>query len=169
LAGRTGSSSQPVTGANETARESWRGISLRQILLMLVLVGNVGLVAELLLLGHTESFNQWIPLIVLVLGTVSTLVVMFRPGYRAIRLFQWVMASFLMAGMLGLYLHYRGNVEFALERYPDARGFELMWKALRGATPTLAPGALAQLGFLGLVYTFKHPMLSDRAIRDTDV
>lgn len=158
-----------MTGENETARDSWRGISLRQTLLILVLVGNVGLVAELLLLGHTESFNQWIPLIVLVIGIVSALVVMFRPGYRAIRLFQWVMASFLMAGILGLYLHYRGNVEFALERYPDASGFELMWKALRGATPTLAPGALAQLGLLGLVYTFKHPMLSDRAIGDTDV
>ena len=158
-----------MTGTNETARETWRGVSLRQILLLLVLVGNGGLVAELLLLGHTESFNQWIPLIVLVIGTVSTLVVMFRPGYRAIRLFQWAMASFLMAGMLGLYLHYRGNVEFALERYPDASGFDLMWKALRGATPTLAPGALAQLGLLGLVYTFKHPMLSERGIGDTEV
>ena len=158
-----------MTDASETGSELRRGISLRQILLMLVLVGNAGLVAELLLLGHTESFNQWIPLIVLAIGTVSTLVVMFRPGYRAIRLFQWIMASFLMVGVLGLYLHYQGNVEFALERYPDARGFELMWKALRGATPTLAPGALAQLGLLGLVYTFKHPVLSDRAITDAEV
>jgi hypothetical protein len=158
-----------VTAAGESGRESWRRISLRQILLLLVFFGNVGLIAELLLLGHTESFNQWIPLIVLVIGTVSTLVVMFRPGYRAIRLFQWVMASFLMAGMLGLYLHYRGNVEFALERYPDASGFDLVWKALRGATPTLAPGALAQLGLLGLVYTFKHPMMSERGIGDNEV
>lgn len=158
-----------MTAANESVGVWWRRISLRQSLLLLVLVGNAGLVAELLLLGHTDSFNQWIPLIVLVLGTVSTLVVLFRPGYRAIRLFQWVMASFLMAGVLGLYLHYRGNVEFALERYPDATGLSLMWKALRGATPTLAPGALAQLGLMGLIYTYKHPMLSDRAGDDTEV
>ena len=157
-----------MTVANESARESWRSVSLRQILLLLVLVGNAGLIAELLLLGHTESFNQWIPLIALVVGTVSTLVVLFRPGYRAIRLFQWVMASFLMAGMLGLYLHYRGNVEFALERYPDASGLDLMWKALRGATPTLAPGALAQLGLVGLVYTYRHPTLSGRVGGDTE-
>ena len=157
-----------MTVANESAGESWRKLSLRQILLLLVLVGNAGLIAELLLLGHTESFNQWIPLIALVVGTVSTLVVMFRPGYRAIRLFQWVMASFLMAGMLGLYLHYRGNVEFALERYPDASGLDLMWKALRGATPTLAPGALAQIGLVGLVYSYRHPMLSDRASGHTE-
>lgn len=155
--------------ANESVSESWRRISLRQVLLLLVLFGNVGLVAELLLLGHTESFNQWIPLIVLALGAVITLVVMFRPGYRAIRVFQLVMASFLMAGMLGLYLHYRGNVEFALERYPDASGLDLMWKALRGATPTLAPGALAQLGLMGLVYTYKHPALSNLAIGDSEV
>jgi len=154
---------------NEGAGESWRRVSLRQILLLLVLVGNLGLVAELLLLGHTESFNQWIPLIALALGTISTLVVMFRPGYRSIRVFQWVMASFLMAGTLGLYLHYRGNVEFALERYPDASGLDLMWKALRGATPTLAPGALAQLGLLGLVYAYKHPTLSGRAGGDAEV
>jgi len=158
-----------VTATDERFGKSWRGISLRQILLLLVLVGNAGLVAELLLLGHTESFNQWIPLIVLGIGTVSTLVVMFRPGYRAIRVFQLVMASFLIAGMLGLYLHYRGNVEFALERYPEAGGLDLMWKALRGATPTLAPGALAQLGLLGLVYSYKHPILAGRATGDTEL
>jgi hypothetical protein len=150
-------------------RGAWRRISLRQILLLLVLFGIVGLILELLLLGHTDSFNQWIPLIVMIVGLVSTLVVMFRPGYRSIRLFQWVMASFVMAGVLGLYLHFRGNVEFALERYPEMSGLSLVWKALRGATPTLAPGALAQLGLLGLVYTYKHPELSDRGKGDTEV
>lgn len=158
-----------MTAANESGGESWRSNSLRQILLLLVLVGNFGLIAELLLLGHTESFNQWIPLIVLMLGTISSLVVIFRPGHTAIRIFQWIMASFLMAGVVGLYLHYRGNVEFALERYPDASGFDLIWKALRGATPTLAPGALAQLGLLGLVCTFRHPMLGGRSIGGTEV
>jgi FtsH-binding integral membrane protein len=143
-------------------------ISLRQILLLLVLVGIVGLIAELLLLGHTDSFNQWIPLIVMIVGLVSTLVVMFRPGNRSIRVFQWVMASFVMAGVLGLYLHFRGNVEFALERYPEMSGLSLVWKALRGATPTLAPGALAQLGLLGLVYSYKHPALSDGGKGDTE-
>lgn len=142
---------------------SWRRTSLRQILLLLVLVGIVGLAAELLLLDHTESFNQWIPLIVLGLGLVSALIVMLRPGHRSIRVFQWIMASFVIAGLLGLYLHYRGNVEFALERYPEIRGLGLVWKALRGATPTLAPGALAQLGLLGLAYTYRHPALAARS------
>jgi hypothetical protein len=157
-----------LTPAGEDSEASWRETSLRQILLLLVLVGVAGLIAELLLLGHTESFNQWIPLIVLIVGTFSTLAVMFRPGYRSIRLFQWVMASFVMAGILGLYLHYRGNVEFALERYPDAGGLSLVWKALRGATPTLAPGALAQIGLVGLIYTYRHPALGDEAAGESE-
>jgi len=157
-----------LTAAGEDSEASWRETSLRQILLLLVLIGIAGLLAELLLLGHTESFNQWIPLIVLMVGTFSALAVMFRPGYRSIRLFQWVMASFVMAGILGLYLHYRGNVEFALERYPDAAGLSLVWKALRGATPTLAPGALAQVGLVGLIYTYRHPALSDEVAGETE-
>ena len=67
------------------------------------------------------------------------------------------MAAFLGAGLLGVYLHFAGNVEFAIERTPELRGFALVWKALRGATPALAPGALAQLGLLGLIYTYTHP------------
>jgi hypothetical protein len=151
-----------VTGDPGSAEQSSLRMPLRQILLVLVLVGIGGLATELLLLGHTESFNQWIPLIVLALGLVSTMTVMARPGRRSIRMFQWIMASFVIAGILGLYLHYRGNVEFALERYPEMGGLGLVWKALRGATPTLAPGALAQLGLLGLAYAYSHPALSER-------
>ena len=28
-----------------------------------------------------------------------------------------------------------------------------------GATPTLAPGAMVELGLLGLAYTYRHPAL----------
>ncbi len=143
-----------------SSENSWRRPSIRRILLLLVLIGIVGLVAELLLLEHTESFNQWIPLIVLMIGLVSSLLVMFRPNHGSIRFFRWIMASFVIAGILGLYLHYRGNVEFALERNPELNGLGLVWKALRGATPTLAPGALAQLGLLGLAFTYRHPALN---------
>ena len=37
----------------------------------------------------------------------------------------------------------------------------LLWQAIRGKTPPLlAPGALMQLGLVGLAYTYKHPALS---------
>jgi hypothetical protein len=70
------------------------------------------------------------------------------------------MLAFLVVGALGVYLHVSGNVEFALERDPSLTGTGLLWKALRGATPALAPGALAQIGLLGLLYTYRHPALA---------
>ncbi len=140
--------------------------SLRQLLLALVLLGIVGLEVELALLKHAESLTQWIPHVTLIVGLLSTLAVYVRPGASTLRTFQVVMLIFVVVGALGLYLHYRGNVEFALERNPSLSGASLIWKALRGATPALAPGALAQLGLLGLLYSYRHPALAGGSAHD---
>lgn len=133
---------------------------LRQLLLALVFIGIVGLEVELALLRHAESFTQWIPHVALIIGLLCTLIVFFRPGPATLRVFQAVMASFVVVGAFGLYLHYQGNVDFALERDPSLSGAKLIWKALRGATPALAPAALSQLGLLGLLYVYRHPALA---------
>jgi hypothetical protein len=70
-----------------------------------------------------------------------------------------MMIVFVVAGALGLVLHFKGNMEWALERQPELSGMTLVWKSLTGATPALAPGALAQLGLLGLVWSYRHPAL----------
>jgi hypothetical protein len=119
----------------------------------------VGLQIELALLRHAESFSQLIPHVTLAIGLIVTAAVYLRPGRRSLRIFQGVMVLFLVIGLIGVILHFRGNVEFVLERYPTLGGTKLIWKALRGATPALAPGALAQLGLLGLLYTYGHPAL----------
>lgn len=134
--------------------------TLRQLLLALVLIGNVGLEIELALLRHAESFSQWIPHVTLLIGLLSIIAVYVRPNRETLRAFQAVMSIFLVIGALGIILHFRGNVEFARERYPTLGGTMLIWKALRGATPALAPGALAQLGLLGLIFTYRHPLLA---------
>lgn len=134
--------------------------SLRQLLLALVFIGIVGLEVELALLRHAESLTQWIPHVTLMVGLLSTAAVYFRPGAPTLRAFQVVMLIFLVVGALGVYLHFRGNIEFALERDPSLAGAKLIWKALRGATPALAPGALAQVGLLGLLYSYRHPALA---------
>lgn len=134
-------------------------LSLRQLVLALVFIGIVGLETELALLRHAESFSQWIPHVVLIIGLISTVIVALRPVTTTLRVFQAVMVVFVVVGLLGLYFHYRGNVEFALERDPSLSGLRLLWKALRGASPALAPGALSQLGLLGLLYTYGHPAL----------
>jgi hypothetical protein len=132
---------------------------MRSILLALVHLGIVGLLVELFLLEHTESATQWIPVVALLLGLAVAVAVAIRPTPRRLAVFRAMMAIFVVAGALGLVLHFRGNLEFELENDPSLRGMALVWEALRGATPTLAPGALFQLGLLGLAYTFRHPAL----------
>lgn len=142
--------------------------SLRQLLLALVLIGIVGLEVELALLRHAESVTQWIPHVALLIGLIATAAVYFRPAPATLRAFQAIMAGFLVVGALGVYLHLQGNVEFALERDPSLTAAGLIWKALRGATPALAPGALAQLGLLGLLYSHKHPVFGGRSTSVAD-
>jgi len=132
---------------------------LRRILLAIVAVGAAGLEVELLLLEHFESPWQWAPLVLLGAVLAGTAALAARPGRGTIRAFQWLMVLCLAFGVLGVYLHYRGNVEFELEETPTRRGLALFWEAIRGATPALAPGALAQLGLVGLASLFRHPML----------
>ena len=133
---------------------------MRRLVLLVVQVGAVGLLAELLLIEHFEDPWQFAPLALLVLVLVASVPAAVAPRRAVLRAFQALMALCLAAGALGVWLHYRGNVEFASEQDPALRGARLFWEAVRGATPALAPGALAQLGLLGLIYTFHHPALA---------
>jgi hypothetical protein len=133
--------------------------TIRRIVLALVLLGIVGLVPELVLLKHTESVTQFIPFVVLGIGLASSVLVWFRPTRRGLRVFQSVMLLFIVVGLVGLYLHFRGNVEFEQEQDPSLHGAALLWQALWGGIPTLAPGAMTQLGLLGLVFAYRHPLL----------
>lgn len=135
------------------------GGGLRRLLVAVVLVGIVGLAAELVLLEHVESVWQWVPLVALALGFVAGAALLARPAGATVRAFQGAMALFAVAGAIGLYLHYAGNVEFEREMDAELRGFALVWEALRGATPALAPGSLAHLGLIGLAITYRHPAL----------
>lgn len=131
--------------------------SLRQLLLGVIVIGIVGLEVELAFLRHADSVEQWIPHVTLFVGLLTTAAIYFRPGPRTLRAFQAMMIIFIAIGGLGVFYHLKGNVEFALERDPSLSGVRLLWKALRGASPALAPGALAQLGLLGLLYGYKQP------------
>lgn len=132
--------------------------AMRRLLLALVGIGAAGLEVELLLLEHFESVLQWIPLVLLGVVLIAAMLVWRRPSPATVRFFQTVMGLCVTAGVVGVFLHYRGNVEFELEREP-LHGVKLFWEAIRGATPALAPGAMAQLGLLGLVYSYRHPAL----------
>ena len=132
---------------------------MRAPLLGLVLIGILGLVAELLLMEHYDSRTQIIPLGVLGLGLLAWIALIWLPTRTTIRVFQAAMGTFVLAGLVGLWLHYQGNASFELEIAPSRRGLSLIWMALRGAVPTLAPGALVQLVLLGLLCGHRHPAL----------
>jgi uncharacterized membrane protein len=136
---------------------------VRRILLALVVLGILGLTVELLLLEHTESATQLIPLFVLAVGLGISAKLAIRTTRRSLRFFRLVMLSFIVAGLLGLYLHLEGNIGFERETDPSARGLGLFWRALRGGVPLLAPAAMAQLGLLGLAFAYRHPVLRDGA------
>jgi hypothetical protein len=147
---------QRLSAAAVASGDRGRFVFARRVLLALVLLGTVGLIAELLLMEHFDEWTQNIPFVVLGLGLVSTGWVAVRPTPGGVRIFQALMGAFILAGLTGLWLHYRGNEAFELEIAPATSGGELIWKALRGAVPTLAPGALVQLGLLGLVWSLGY-------------
>jgi len=73
---------------------------------------------------------------------------------------QTTMALFLVAGLTGVFLHYQANVEFQVETNPSLSGWALFVKAIQAKVPpALAPGLMAQLGLLGLAYSYRHPSL----------
>jgi hypothetical protein len=77
-----------------------------------------------------------------------------------VRTLQIAMVLLIVGGALGVVMHYQGNVEFQREVDPTLHGWPLFAKAIRAkAPPALAPGSMAQLGLLGLVYTYRHPAL----------
>jgi hypothetical protein len=133
----------------------------RRILLGILLLGVIGLSAELLLLQHTEDLTQWIPLVLNDAAVVMCAAVVFKPSSATIRLFQLVMLLMIVSGGVGIYLHLQANMEFQLEMDATLRGWALLKKSvLAKAPPALAPGAMMQLGLIGLAYTFKHPALA---------
>ena len=140
---------------------------LRRALAVIVVVGAAGLTAELLLLEHYETAWQYSPLALLVLTMATGTIALLRPTHAVIRVFQAVMTLCIASGIVGVWLHYQGNVEWELERDAAVRGWMLFKEALTGATPALAPGAMIQLGLVGLAFAWRHPAArSARLVRE---
>ena len=136
----------------------------RRGILLIFVLGTVGLGTELLLLEHFEEWRQQVPLVLLVLGLILLAVRLFYRGAIILRLFRLTMLAFVLGGIVGLWFHLSSNMEFELEMYPDAEWLgTAILKALGGAMPALAPGALVQLGLIGFLYTYQHPGIEPRA------
>ena len=135
------------------------GSRLREFVLWLFVAGAAASAIDLVVLGHFEDLKQWVPLVLL---PASLLVVAWhrlRPGCRGLRALQGIMALFIASGVVGLWFHCSGNMAFELEIAPTTAGWELLRETLSGAIPALAPALMVQLGLLGLIYTYRHPLL----------
>jgi len=132
----------------------------RRALLGIFVLGLAGTGAELLLLEHTETFWQWLPLILIALTFGVLILQCIIQRAAIVRAFQVTMFLLMAGGVIGLGLHFNGNREFELEMHPGQTGMKLFWETLKGATPALAPGMLIFLGCLGLVCTYQHPALA---------
>ena len=122
---------------------------LARVLLAIWLIGLLGVAAELVLLEHYEDALQFLPFLAIAAGLAAGAWLAIRPGRAATHAFRVVVAVFLISGLVGLVLHYRGNAEFERERDPSIRGLALIWESLTGATPALAPGTMILFTFIG--------------------
>jgi hypothetical protein len=133
-------------------------MTMRPLILAVLFVGLFGMGAELLLLQHTKSPWELIPLVLigLALAILTWHAITKHPA--SVRAVQGIMGLFLIAGVAGIALHYQSSMEFKLETNASLSGWALFWAAMSAKTPpALAPGAMIQLGLLGLAYTYRHP------------
>ena len=96
---------------------------LRSFLLWLLALEIVGVTVELLLLAHWDGPFQSTPLVLLLVGLLSLAVLAMGRNPAARRVFQGVMVLFVLAGVLGAWLHYDGRVEIRLESSPALAGW----------------------------------------------
>ena len=133
---------------------------MRRLILLLLVVAMLGTGTDLMLLDHHEGVWQIVPLVAIALGVGSAVAVAVNGGHGAVAAMRIVMGLFIVAGFLGIGLHYLGNREFQREMDPNQQGWELFVKVITAkAPPALAPAAMIQMGLLGLLFTYQHPAL----------
>lgn len=127
----------------------------------MLLFGLAGTIVELLLLEHYEDGWQFVPLFLIVVALGVLIWHRARPTAANVRALQALMALFVMAGPIGVGLHFRGAAEFQLEIDRSQPGWDVFKKVMTAkAPPVLAPGIMMLLGLVGLVYSYRHPALT---------
>jgi len=130
---------------------------LRRWLLWVLVLGLAGTEAELLLLEHYEDRWQLVPLFLIAPAMVALGWHARRQDAASLRALRIIMVLFLVAGLTGLVLHFRGAAEFQLEIDPAMGTWDLVKKVMRAkAPPVLAPGVMLLLGLIGLAYALPN-------------
>jgi len=136
-------------------------MTLRRLLLWLLLLGLAGMATELTLLGHYEDPSMLIPFLAMALAAAGAAVRLARPSASSVRWVRASMVPMMAAGFTGGYLHYLGGLAFQADMDPTLSRVQLFWKVIHmHAPPMLAPGMLIQFALLGLVSTYRDPLIA---------
>lgn len=133
--------------------------TFRVFLLVMTAAVLAATTVELLLTEHAESFVQLIPYILAGLGIATVAAVLHRPTRWRLRALQVVIVLLALGGAYGIYEHVAHNFAFELEIRPNATAGDVLWNALAGASPLLAPGVLTFAALLAAAAVFRHPNL----------
>lgn len=144
----------PHTSA-AAALERWR-----VLVLVILLLGTIGTSVELLLLAHYEGRWQLVPLVLGGALVAACAWYGLSASARPVKAIRWLSVLTVASAVAGIVLHYKANVEWELEVTPDLQGLALFREVITGALPLLAPGAMLQLGLLGLLFCYRHPRLA---------
>ena len=119
----------------------------------------LGTPVELLLTEHTNGLEQRIPFLLCLVGLVAVASALRAPGRKTLLTLRGSMIGIGAGALYGIYAHLSHNVEFELEIRPTEGLGDVVWDALQGASPLLAPGILGLAALLGVAATFWHPLL----------
>ncbi len=111
----------------------------------------IGVQIDLLLIGHYESFWQYLPILALPVTLVFALLHRVRPHAALRKAMRIVSVVLCGLGALGIYFHIQSNFEFELEMRPTIAMAELWQRSMTGALPVLAPASMVPLGLLNYV------------------
>ena len=129
--------------------------TLQRGILTVLVFGMAGTLAELILLQHYDEPAQLVPVFLLGIAIAVVAWHVVRMSTASRRALQATMLLFVIAGVVGMGLHFRGAAQFQLELNPALSNWDLTKKVMRAkAPPVLAPGVMMQLGLLGLAYTY---------------
>jgi predicted RND superfamily exporter protein len=134
---------------------------LRQGLLALAALATLVTPLELIFIEHYSEPLMLIPLVLTGLSLLAIIAIVLWPNPQVFKLFRVVMLLLILGSAVGVFFHLRGNTEVVQEVDSELQGLSRLWAIITGGAPALAPGLLAQVGLLGLLYTYKHPKLQN--------
>ena len=143
-------------------------VVLRRALLVLAGGGVAAVAFELASTRHWDSAVQLVPWVALGVCAIALALVAARPRRTAIRAARALLALVVAASVYGVITHVDANFDAGPldgtygPRWEATAVLTRVWWAFTqtvGPSPVLAPAALAQVGLLVLLATWRHPAL----------